>query len=142
MFWVLCFLVVPWHVRVVDVEKNRLPGGTAFTFDSPDASDRSVYSKPSVCTTEIPVLGDEQWGTKTKKNPGNNKNNADRQRFQGGFVRTDPPFDYLDLENPAFHSGLNISCPLFPSIRLQTCANPVQTVKLSFFAHAITEFNA
>ncbi|WP_145768801.1 hypothetical protein [Marinobacter lipolyticus] len=129
-------------MRVVDVEKNRLPGGTAFTFDSPDASDRSVYSKPSVCTTEIPVLGDEQWGTKTKKNPGNNKNNADRQRFQGGFVRTDPPFDYLDLENPAFHSGLNISCPLFPSIRLQTCANPVQTVKLSFFAHAITEFNA
>ncbi|WP_417531498.1 hypothetical protein [Marinobacter lipolyticus] len=129
-------------MRVVDVEKNRLPGGTAFTFDLPDASDRSVYSKPSVCTTEIPVLGDEQWGTKTKKNPGNNKNNADRQRFQGGFVRTDPPFDYLDLENPAFHSGLNISCPLFPSIRLQTCANPVQTVKLSFFAHAITEFNA
>ncbi|WP_258546136.1 MULTISPECIES: hypothetical protein [Marinobacter] len=57
------------------------------------------------------VLGGTQWGTKTKKNPGNNKNNADRQRFQGGFVKTDPPFDYL------------------------ACANPAQTVKLSVFAH-------
>ncbi|MBS8242207.1 hypothetical protein DYI22_17110 [Marinobacter lipolyticus] len=60
----------------------------------PDASDRSVYSKPSVCTADISVFGDTQWGTKTKKNPGKNKNNADRQRFQGGFVQTDPPFDY------------------------------------------------
>jgi hypothetical protein len=59
----------------------------------------------------VPEFGDTQWGTKTKKNPGNNKNNADRQRFQGGFVQTDPPFDYL------------------------ACANPVQTVKLSVFAH-------
>ncbi|MFL1456185.1 hypothetical protein ACJO5Y_17235 [Marinobacter sp. GN3S48] len=141
MFWVLCFLVVPWHVRVVDVEKNRLPGGTAFTPDLLDASDCSVYSKPSVCATEIPVFRDTQWGTKTKKNPGNNKNNADRQRFQGGFVRTDPPFDYLAQGKSAPGPGLNISCPLFPAIRPQTCANPVQTVKLSFFALAITEFN-
>ena len=33
-----------------------------------------------------PNYGGKQWGTKTKKNPGKNKNNADRQRFQGGFV--------------------------------------------------------
>ncbi|CAN0584199.1 unnamed protein product, partial [Ectocarpus sp. 12 AP-2014] len=59
------------------------------------ASDRSVYSKPSVCTTDISKFGETQWGTKTKKNPGKNKNNADRQRFQGGFVKTNPPFDYL-----------------------------------------------
>ena len=42
-----------------------------------------------------PYIGDMQWGTKIKKNPGKNKNNADRQRFEGGFVKTDPPFDYL-----------------------------------------------
>jgi hypothetical protein len=41
----------------------------------------------------MPLNGDMQWGTKTKKNPGKNKNNADRQRFEGGFVKTDPPFD-------------------------------------------------
>lgn len=59
-----------------------------------------------------------QWGTKIKKNPGNNKNNADRQRFGGGSVQTDPPFDYL------------------------ACANPAQTVKLSFLLNAITDCNA
>jgi hypothetical protein len=82
-------------VRVVDVEKNHLGGDTAATPNPPDVSDRSVYSKLSVCTAEMPLYGDMQWGTKTKKNPGKNKNNADRQRFEGGFVRTDPPFDFL-----------------------------------------------
>ena len=42
-----------------------------------------------------PYIGDMQWGTKIKKNPGKNKNNADRQRFEGGFVKTDPPFGFL-----------------------------------------------
>jgi hypothetical protein len=48
-----------------------------------------------------------QWGTKTKKNPGKNNNNADRQRFQGGFVKTDPPFDFLATGKSSNHSPGN-----------------------------------
>ena len=130
MFWVLCFLVVPWHVRVVDVEKNRLPDGTAFITDSPDVSDCSMCSKLSVCATETPHFWGCTVGYKTKKNPGNNKNNADRQRFQGGFVRTNPPFDYLV-------NGTSTAPPRpeYGDNPKQTCANPAQTVKLSVFAH-------
>jgi hypothetical protein len=42
-----------------------------------------------------PSVGTIEWGRRIKKNPGTkNNNNADRQRFRGGFVKTDPPFDY------------------------------------------------
>ncbi|HAX09117.1 MAG TPA: hypothetical protein DCX68_03560 [Marinobacter hydrocarbonoclasticus] len=86
-------------MRVVDVEKNRLPGDTA---DTPIT--RTVLLA-ALCIQSFPfallkvlILGTTQWGKRIKKNPGNNKNNADRQRFQGGFVETDPPFDFPDCQ--------------------------------------------
>ena len=129
-------------MRVVDVEKNRLPGDTA---DTPIT--RTVLLA-ALCIQSFPfallkvlILGTTQWGKRIKKNPGNNKNNADRQRFQGGFVETDPPFDYL--AQPFFKPTI-YALPLvvFTSLCRQTCANPVQTVKLSLLLSAITEFNA
>ncbi|MBW7472343.1 hypothetical protein QQF73_14760 [Marinobacter sp. M216] len=71
-----------------------------------------------------------QWGTKIKKNPGNNNNNADRQRFQGGFVKTDPPFDFL-----AF-LYLNAT---FPARRGQILRKPLNS---RFLLIATTDFNA
>ena len=68
-----------------------------------------------------------QWGKKIKKNPGNNKNNADRQRFQGGFVKTDPPFDYL---------ASRYSCPAKHG---QILHKPVNS---RFLLNATTDFNA
>ncbi|WP_373001938.1 hypothetical protein [Marinobacter sp.] len=74
-----------------------------------------------------PVFGDMQWGTKTKKNPGKNKNNADRQRFQGGFVKTDPPFDFLGPVT-VIH-GKRVQIPLKP-------------LNSRFLLIATTDFNA
>ncbi|WP_236744020.1 hypothetical protein [Marinobacter similis] len=77
-----------------------------------------------------PEIGDMQWGRKIKKNPGNNKNNADRQRFQGGFVKTDPPFDYLD--QPPFSAS-------FPVKRGQNLHKPLNS---RFLLFATTDLNA
>ncbi|MDX1558462.1 MAG: hypothetical protein R3193_06120 [Marinobacter sp.] len=74
-----------------------------------------------------PYIGDMQWGTKIKKNPGKNKNNADRQRFEGGFVKTDPPFDYLG-------SGTVIH-----GKRVQILLKPLNS---RFLLIATTDFNA
>lgn len=78
----------------------------------------------------MPRLGDAQWGTRIKKNPGKNKNNADRQRFQGGFVLTDPPFDFL---SPAFLK------PAPTGKRVQILPKPLNS---RFLLIALTEFNA
>ncbi|MBE0484747.1 MAG: hypothetical protein IBX51_01290 [Marinobacter sp.] len=83
-----------------------------------------------------------RWGRKIKKNPDNNKNNADRQRFEGGFVKTDPPFDYLafgkrqNLENPPLISPF--SSRIRPK-RVQFLRKPL---KSSFLRTANTEFHA
>ena len=114
-------------MRVVDVEKNHLPGDAAATQGPLDVSDRSVYSKLSVCAAEMPLNGDMQWGTKTKKNPGKNKNNADRQRFEGGFVKTNPPFDYLGSKT-VIHGK-----------RVQILLKPLNS---RFLLIATTDFNA
>lgn len=89
-----------------------------------------------------PYLGTTRWGRKIKKNPGNNKNNADRQRFQGGFVKTDPPFDFLACkkpENPASH-------PFPPSFFDCIAAKHVhllrKPLKSPFLRFANTEFHA
>lgn len=74
-----------------------------------------------------PEIGDMQWGRKIKKNPGNNKNNADRQRFQGGFVKTDPPFDYLGSKT-VIHGK-----------RVQILLKPLNS---RFLLIATTDFNA
>jgi len=86
-------------------------------------------------------LGIDSGVEKRRKIPVKNKNNADRQRFQGGFVKTDPPFDYLAqwFSNPAKSAP---DQPVFAGLWRQTCANPAQTVKLSLLLTAITEFNA
>merc|ERR1711900_113689 len=71
-------LGVPRHVRVVDVEKNRLPGDTA---DTPIARTMLLAA---LCIQSFPfallkvlILGTIQWGKRIKKNPGNNKNKSD-----------------------------------------------------------------
>jgi hypothetical protein len=74
-----------------------------------------------------PYIGDMQWGTKIKKNPGKNKNNADRQRFEGGFVKTDPPFDYLGSKT-VIHGK-----------RVQILLKPLNS---RFLLIATTDFNA
>ena len=115
-------------MRVVDVEKNRLPGDTA---DTPIT--RTVFLA-ALCIQSFPfallkvlILGTTQWGKRIKKNPGNNKNNADRQRFQGGFVKTDPPFDYLGSKT-VIHGK-----------RVQILLKPLNS---RFLLIATTDFNA
>ena len=56
-----------------------------------------------------------------------NKNNADRQRFEGGFVKTDPPFDYLGSET-VIHGK-----------RVQILLKPLNS---RFLLIATTDFNA
>jgi len=35
---------------------------------------------------KLPDFGDEQWGTRTKKNPDKNKNKSRSSSLEGGFV--------------------------------------------------------
>jgi len=91
---------------------------------------------------DVLTVGTTRWGKKIKKNPGNNKNNADRQRFQGGFVKTDPPFDYLAYGNtlvtPYPTQKRPFSLPIPPK-RVQFLRKPL---KSSFLRIAITDLHA
>jgi hypothetical protein len=42
---------------------------------------------------------------KRRKIPAKNKNNADRQRFEGGFVKANSPFDYPGYEKSAHNEA-------------------------------------
>jgi hypothetical protein len=130
-------------VRVVDVEKNRSRSGTAPT------NIARILLLTALCIQSFPfalfdvlTVGTTRWGKKIKKNPGNNKNNADRQRFQGGFVKTDPPFDYLahrpTLSAPTPEQKSPFLFPFLPK-HVQFLRKPLKSPSLRI---AITEFHA
>ncbi|PSF14104.1 hypothetical protein C7H10_08350 [Marinobacter shengliensis] len=91
---------------------------------------------------DVLTVGTTRWGRKIKKNPGNNKNNADRQRFQGGFVKTNPPFDYLayrlTLTAPLPEQKSPFRFPIPPK-HVQFLRKPLKSPSLRI---AITEFHA
>ncbi|WP_228339942.1 hypothetical protein [Marinobacter sp. F3R08] len=76
---------------------------------------------------KYPVLGICSGVQKSRKSRQKNKNNADRQRFEGGFVRTDPPFDFLGHETVIY--GKHVQIPLKP-------------LNSRFLLIATTDFNA
>ncbi|PSF12374.1 hypothetical protein C7H09_03970 [Marinobacter fuscus] len=80
-------------------------------------------------------------GQKIKKNPGKNKNNADRQRFQGGFVRTNPPFDYSGFEIYPLRSR-RIAISLFPCFAPKRVHFLPKSLNSPFLRTASTEFHA
>jgi|TARA_R100000049_G_C1956838_1_gene114330 hypothetical protein len=89
-----------------------------------------------------PDFGATRWGRKIKKNPDNNKNNADRQRFQGGFVIANPPFDYLastKAEHLPETPPETTLLPAIPAKRVQFLRKPL---KSPFLRLANTEFHA
>jgi hypothetical protein len=129
-------------VRVVDVEKNRLPSDTA---DTPIT--RTVFLA-ALCIQSFPfallkvlILGTTQWGKRIKKNPGNNKNNADRQRFQGGFVKTGPPFDFPGCRKtiPSLRASMTT---LFTGVSVKHVQFLRKPLKSPFLRFANTEFHA
>ncbi|WP_239985630.1 hypothetical protein [Marinobacter salexigens] len=86
-FGYFAFLVVPWHVWVVELQRRIT---LEVTQHLPKTCSMSLTAH---CVQSFPFallrsssFGDIQWGIKTKKNPEKNKNKADRQRFGGGFV--------------------------------------------------------
>jgi hypothetical protein len=89
-----------------------------------------------------PDFGATRWGRKIKKNPDNNKNNADRQRFQGGLAIANPPFDYLasiKAEHPPETPPETTLLPAIPAKRVQFLRKPL---KSPFLRPANTEFHA
>jgi hypothetical protein len=66
-------------------------------------------------------------GVQKPKKSRQNKNNADRQRLEGGFVRTGPPFDFLG-PGTAIHGK-----------RVQIRLKPLNS---RFLLIATTDFNA
>ncbi|MBY6221602.1 hypothetical protein KUV40_11420 [Marinobacter hydrocarbonoclasticus] len=86
-------------------------------------------------------MGTTQWGKRIKKNPGNNKNNADRQRFQGGFVKTDPPFDFPDCRKttPSLRASMTTLLTGVSVKHVQFLRKPLKSPFLRF---ANTEFHA
>jgi len=146
-FEYFAFLVVPWHVRVVEMQKRitlevttLLPNNLFVVFDY------SLCSKLSVCTAEKPQIGDIQWGTKTKKNPEKEQKQCKSSNFEGGFVKTNSPFDYpghgKSAHNQATPASFATLLTNSDKIPRQTCSNPVQTVKLTVLLNATTDFNA
>ncbi|PSF10476.1 hypothetical protein C7H08_02630 [Marinobacter halophilus] len=87
------------------------------------------------------MVGTTRWGRKINKNPDNNKNNADRQRFEGGFVKTDPPFDYLALRKRRTPGHSTLISPFsvrIPPKHVQFLCKPL---KSTFLRTATTEFH-
>jgi len=100
-------------------------------------SDRSGIQSFPFALLSGSVFGAARWGRKIKKNPEKNKNNADRQRFQGGFVNSNPPFDYW-----AFDKAHLPDKTLFSPKSAKRVHFLCKPLKSPFLRFANTEFHA
>jgi hypothetical protein len=88
------------------------------------------------------IMGTTRWGRKIKKNPDNNKNNADRQRFQGGLVNTSSPFDYWPRQNLSGPLQNTFGPGLFQRIPAKHVQFLRKPLKSPFLRFANTDFHA